>query len=150
MNGKGKMIKTPRTVNIQSNVRKVLASVKMWKCKTIYTTFKTVRLPSDLLITKKPVNRAGCDTLITYPDDKVVIGISMVTFYPPCERKSQLSLSLPFPFLCSIFTLTCPPFHSPAGKAQSQLIVGSRQLALRSAPCPLPPAPCSFPLWPLW
>ena len=144
MNGERQMVKTQRTDNIKSNVRKVLASVKMWECKTIYITFKTVRLPSDLLITNKPVNRAGCDTLLSSPDDKNLCDISMVTFFPPCERKSPLSLSLPFPFLCSIFTLTCPPFHSPVGKAQGQLAVGRRQLAIGLALCSLPPAPFAF------
>jgi hypothetical protein len=145
MNGERQMVKTSRTHNTQSNVIKVLTPVKPWECKTIYTTFKPVRLAKDLLITNKPVTRAGCDKLITYPDDKVVIGISMVTFFPPWKRKSQLSLSLPFPFLCSIFTLTFPP-HSPVGKAQGQLAVGRRQLAIGFALF-------SFslcPLWPLW
>ena len=145
MNGKGQTVKTSRTNNTKSNVRKVLASVKPWECKTIYTTFKTVHLTLDLLITKKPVNRAGCDKLITYPDDKGVSGISMVTFYPPCKRKSPLSLSLPFPFLCSIFTFTCPP--STHLRARRKV---SWQLAIGFALCSLPSAPCSFPLCPLW
>jgi hypothetical protein len=141
MNGERQMKKTSRTNNTQSNVRKGLTPVKPWECKTIYTTFKRVRLTKGLLITNKPVNRAGCDKLISSPDDKCVSGISMVTFYPPCERKSQLSLSLPLPILSIHLTLESSPL--PLTCEQGAGSVGSLQPALR-------PALSLWPLWPLW
>ncbi len=143
MNGKGQTVKTSRTNNTQSNVRKVLAPAKTWECKTIYTTFKTVRLAKDLSIKNKPVNQAGCDTLISSPDDKNLSGISMMTFFPPWIRRSQLSLSLRLPILLIHLSLESSPL--PLTCEQGAKSVDRWQLALRSAPCPLPPAPCSRP-----
>ncbi len=138
MNGKAKTLKTMRKNNIQSNVRNVLASVKPWKCKTIYTTIKTVRLALDLLTTNKHDGHAGWVTRISSVDDKKVSGISMITFLPTCKRKSQWSLSLPLPILMihlflesSPLPLTC---EQGAGSVGSwQLAIGNWQLALLPA-----------------
>jgi hypothetical protein len=114
MNGKGVMKKTSRTVNIELSVRNVLTPVKPWECKTIYSTIKTVHLAMGLLTTNKHDDHAGWVKCPTSPYDKFVSGISMITLFPPCKRKSQLSLSLLFPILIirfslvySLLSLTC-------------------------------------------
>ena len=152
MNGERQMIKTPGKENIQPNVRKVLASVKTWKCKTIYPTIKTVRFALDLLTTNKHDGHAGWVKRITSPGEKIVSGISMVTFFPPWIRKSQLSLSLPLPILLIYLFLESSPL--PLTCEQGAGSVGRRQLALRFAYlCALfflfwaAVARCSPPLW---
>ena len=137
MNGKGQMVKTLRKNNIQSKARNVLPLVQQRKCKTNYLANKRF----SLAVSGNRLNQNTHETKYTsflhvasfiFFD---VISPGCMTWLPPCKHNSLLSLSLPFPFLCSIFTFTFPPSTHPGAGCKV-----SWRLALLPAPCSPSPA----------
>ncbi|NIO84305.1 MAG: hypothetical protein GTN53_27725 [Candidatus Aminicenantes bacterium] len=137
MNGKGQMVKTLRKNNIQLNVRKVLASVNPWECKTNYLANKRF----SLAVSGNRLNQNTHETKYTslmhghgasFIFVNLIVPVCM-TLLPPCKHNSQpyLPFLLPLPILSIHLSLESSPL--PLTCNQGAKSIDRRQLALRPA-----------------
>jgi hypothetical protein len=132
------MVKTLRKTNDRSQLRNVFSCVYQRKCKINYLVKKRF----SLAVSGNRLNQNTHETKYTsflhgssfnFVD---LILLVCMTGSPSCELKSQLSLSLPLPISMIHLSPESPPFPLPCEQGAGSVV--SRQLALRSAPLPMP------------